>query len=293
MKRLIVYIIFLCAYVGIIEAQNVTNVEFHQEGNKVVITYELDEATDISIRISTDGGKTFSKPLIWVSGDVGVNVSAGKNKIIWDVLNETEIAGDNIIFQIDAKEKPRKEKPRIETKRTSSKYSNVGAYNEYQFQCYVLMDVNSASEFKMFEGTTKSTAGLGGEFSLGVRLKKFAYIGAQIGMNYYYQDSETIWITDKDKLININRWQPVFPIGLHVMGYLPTNRNAINRDFYPYLTATIGGYIGKAKGVNYHIGVGMDCIRGYVSMSFGYMGYRGAISDNQFCFKLGLRLGKK
>ncbi len=101
MKRLIIYILFLCAYVEATQAQNVSNVAFYQEGNTVVVTYSLDKTANVSLQISTDGGQTFSADLQKVSGDVGKETKAGMNRIIWDALSEREkLVGDNIIFRV-------------------------------------------------------------------------------------------------------------------------------------------------------------------------------------------------
>ncbi len=84
-------------------AQNVTNVEFWQEGKKVNISYNLDKTADVSVSISTDGGRTFSSPLKQVTGGVGKGVTPGKKTIVWDVLSEYDkLAGENICFRVSA-----------------------------------------------------------------------------------------------------------------------------------------------------------------------------------------------
>lgn len=82
--------------------QNVTDVDFYQDGNKVIICYSLDEQADIEVLLSSDGGKTFSVPLKCVFGDVGKNVTAGQNnRIIWDALSERDnVVGNNFVFKI-------------------------------------------------------------------------------------------------------------------------------------------------------------------------------------------------
>ena len=84
-------------------AQNVTNVEFWQEGKKVNISYNLDKTADVSVSISTDGGKTFSSPLRQVTGGVGRGVTPGKKTIVWDVLSEYDkLVGEDICFRVSA-----------------------------------------------------------------------------------------------------------------------------------------------------------------------------------------------
>lgn len=86
-----------------LSAQNVTNVEFWQEGKNVKISYDLDKTADIKIAVSTDGGTTFSGPLTCVTGDVGNGVASGKKVIVWDVLSEYDkLVGENICFRVTA-----------------------------------------------------------------------------------------------------------------------------------------------------------------------------------------------
>ncbi len=84
-------------------AQNVTNVDFYQDGKTIVVTYTLDQTADISVHLSTDGGRTFSAPLQQVSGHVGKRIQPGNKKIVWNVLAEyNKLIGDNIMFMVTA-----------------------------------------------------------------------------------------------------------------------------------------------------------------------------------------------
>ena len=85
-------------------SQNVTNVSFHQEDNKVVITYDLDKAADVSVYMSTDGGHSFGRALQHVTGAVGKNVQAGTNNhIVYDALAEyDELKGEDFVFKVSA-----------------------------------------------------------------------------------------------------------------------------------------------------------------------------------------------
>jgi formylglycine-generating enzyme len=94
---------FLLA-LGKLSAQSVSSVELSQEGKTIVIEYLLEATTpqEILLYFSTDGGKTFSKPLQKVSGDVGKGVTAGKNRIVWNVLEEVpELVSDSIVFMVE------------------------------------------------------------------------------------------------------------------------------------------------------------------------------------------------
>lgn len=80
----------------------VRNVNSRQEGNKIIITYELTRQADITISFSEDGGRTFTL-IRSITGDVGENISPGKKSATWDVLFEVdELTGDNIVFRVNA-----------------------------------------------------------------------------------------------------------------------------------------------------------------------------------------------
>lgn len=95
-------LLMLLAAIPIIGFAQVTNVQVSQEGKKIVITYDLNERSNVTPFVSV--------PTKWtkmdnVSGDVGL-VSAGKGKrIVWDVLasyDDKFIASD-VQFMVKAK----------------------------------------------------------------------------------------------------------------------------------------------------------------------------------------------
>jgi hypothetical protein len=86
-------------------SQFVSGVDSRQEGQNIIITYELKtlEPAEIRVSVSSNGGQSFSAPLKQVSGDVGRGIQAGPKQIIWKVLDELpELVGDAIVFQIEA-----------------------------------------------------------------------------------------------------------------------------------------------------------------------------------------------
>ena len=95
-----------CVLLGITcVAQTVSNARFEQVGKTIKIYYDLSEKADISIYLSTDGGQTYeSSPLTNVSGDVGKDVSAGRDKkAVWDVLASRErLQGNKVCFKVRA-----------------------------------------------------------------------------------------------------------------------------------------------------------------------------------------------
>ena len=90
-----------------VKAQSVSRVEMSQVGKTVVLEYVLQasEPQEIAVYLSTDGGKTFSKPLQKVSGDVGKGIVPGNKRMAWNVLEEVpELVGDNVVFMVEIAE---------------------------------------------------------------------------------------------------------------------------------------------------------------------------------------------
>jgi formylglycine-generating enzyme required for sulfatase activity len=105
MKHLI--FIFLFLPLTWAKAQSVSRVEMSQEGKTLVVEYVLEasEPQEILLYVSQDGGKTFSKPLEKVSGDVGKGIAPGNKRMVWNVLEELpELVGDNIVFMVEIAE---------------------------------------------------------------------------------------------------------------------------------------------------------------------------------------------
>ena len=103
MKRLIISAVAALFWCAALFSQTVTNVEASQEGNNIVVSYDIDKASPaVRMSVSIDGGKTFSSSLKKVSGDVK-DVQPGHRRIVWDVLSEVEMfSGDNIVFNVVA-----------------------------------------------------------------------------------------------------------------------------------------------------------------------------------------------
>lgn len=97
-------VLFLSLVFPIGMLAQVYSTDAQQEGNNIVITYVLTETSDISVRVSTDGGKTYSSPLKSVSGDVGKNISTGAKRIVWNVLDEYDsFSFSEVCFSVEAK----------------------------------------------------------------------------------------------------------------------------------------------------------------------------------------------
>ena len=110
MKRIII-LIALCLLVLTTTAQNVTNTHFVQEGKMVKIYFDLSKKADVSIYLSTNGGRSYeTSPLGHMSGNVGEKVRPGKKRCaVWDVTADREnLSCDSICFKVVAREHFRK-----------------------------------------------------------------------------------------------------------------------------------------------------------------------------------------
>ena len=99
----IIILFFICPFIYF--AQKVNNVEASQQGQNIVVTYDLEaeQPCTINLFISTNGGATWQGPLKQVHGQVGPNIKSGQNSITLFVLTEfNELRGDNIRFKVDA-----------------------------------------------------------------------------------------------------------------------------------------------------------------------------------------------
>jgi uncharacterized protein (TIGR02145 family) len=98
-------ILFLIIISTPLFGQKVSNVNYKQEQNNIIVTYSLDTKAPctVSLFVSTNGGNSWQGPLIKVLGDVGSNLQSGNKSIKWNVLEEfDELRGENIIFQVQA-----------------------------------------------------------------------------------------------------------------------------------------------------------------------------------------------
>jgi len=100
-------ILFLLCFVFfpfILFSQSISNVQHRQDGERIIITYDMDSEMplDITVYLSTDGGKSFSNsPLRSISGDVGREVRPGNGKqITWNVFSEMDMLYGDVAFRI-------------------------------------------------------------------------------------------------------------------------------------------------------------------------------------------------
>lgn len=83
---LVLFTLFACCV-----AQAQSDVNAHQEGKTIVVTYQLLEQSDVRLLVSDNGASKTEIPLTYLKGDVGKRVKPGPSKkIIWNVLEQYE-----------------------------------------------------------------------------------------------------------------------------------------------------------------------------------------------------------
>lgn len=104
-RKLLTSVFFLLLF-NFINAQTVSSVLAEQQGNELVINYNLISSSpcNVDLYLSQNGGKSWVGPLQKVSGDVGKNIARGEKEIRWIVLEElVELVGNSIQFKVSAK----------------------------------------------------------------------------------------------------------------------------------------------------------------------------------------------
>ena len=101
--RPIVIPILLLISTFFVHAQNVTNVRVYQDGEEIVIMYDLDKRASVRVLVAAGKSNQFTE-LRAVTGSVGKDISAGVNKqITWQPLQEqTEFVAQNVRFRVEA-----------------------------------------------------------------------------------------------------------------------------------------------------------------------------------------------
>lgn len=102
MKYIFSFILFLLILQSSIVAQDATNVRVHQEGENIIITYDLTKLSDVRVFVAMGQSAQYTE-LKAVIGDIGKNISTGTNKkIVWQPLKEqTEFVSQNVRFKIE------------------------------------------------------------------------------------------------------------------------------------------------------------------------------------------------
>ncbi|MBN1182902.1 MAG: hypothetical protein JXB49_11485 [Bacteroidales bacterium] len=137
MKKIFTILALLIIGSTVVFSQKINNVEFSQTGDKLLVTYSLsglksDQLANVTLYVSTDGGKTFKGPLSYVSGDVGENVKGGNKKSIeWEALKEIPDFGGNVVFDVRATITGKEEKTTEEKTKTPKTHTEPGKLGMY------------------------------------------------------------------------------------------------------------------------------------------------------------------
>ena len=171
-KFYFILLFFICPLIYF--AQKVNNVDASQQGQNIVVTYDLEteQPCTINLFISTNGGNTWQGPLKQVQGQVGPNIKSGQNSITLFVLTEfNELRGDNIRFKVDA----------------LTKNLNTIKISETKEEGKVVVEITVDSEGNVIEanpngrGTTTSSALLKEKAKLAALATKFNVDGEIVG----------------------------------------------------------------------------------------------------------------
>jgi uncharacterized protein (TIGR02145 family) len=99
--------IFCFNWIFAAQSQTVSNVKVIQDGQMLVVTYNLQCTlpAEIDLFLSEDNGKTWNALIKAVSGDIGQGINQGRKVIYWDVLESREkLSGNSFVFKVKAKE---------------------------------------------------------------------------------------------------------------------------------------------------------------------------------------------
>lgn len=109
MKARQILLLAAMCFTTIVCAQTVSNVVAKQVGNTIEITYDLDKAADVSLLLSRDGGANYAATPKSLSGDAGKNVTPGRKKIVWNLLQDgSEWNIERARFKVVAEDKSKK-----------------------------------------------------------------------------------------------------------------------------------------------------------------------------------------
>ncbi|MBE9466807.1 MAG: hypothetical protein IMY72_00640 [Bacteroidetes bacterium] len=130
-NKILLTIILLASIVRLSYSQNISNIDFQQNGQKIMVSYKLsllayNEKATISVFVSMDGGNFFIGPLKEVTGDVGENVLNGNKTITWEAFKEIPNFSGNIVFDIRANVKMIEQKKHFYIAYTASLEAPMG-----------------------------------------------------------------------------------------------------------------------------------------------------------------------
>ena len=103
MRKFIIFFSLLIS--ASLYAENASNVRVRQEGNEIIITYDLSKKSSVRVYMSSNNSSYF-RSLDNLSGDIGNRVSAGINKqVVWRPLElQSEFVADGVRFKVEAQD---------------------------------------------------------------------------------------------------------------------------------------------------------------------------------------------
>ena len=104
MHKYFLILLFLFGIILNLSAQQATNVRVQQEGEQIIITYDLDKTANVHVYVATGQSNQYTE-LKAVTGNVGKGVQPGTNRrITWTPLKErTEFVAQGVQFKVEAK----------------------------------------------------------------------------------------------------------------------------------------------------------------------------------------------
>lgn len=88
-----------------LRGQHISDISFSQFGRAIQVYYTLnqlpfDSFAMLNLYVSTNGGISFTGPLVHVRGDIGRVAENGKKSVVWYALEEVDHFEGNVVFEI-------------------------------------------------------------------------------------------------------------------------------------------------------------------------------------------------
>jgi len=112
LRKSILFFIFLLFIMQGLKSQSIKNITFVKDSTRIVLHYDLvsfikGNTYNVEIFCSTDAGETYNIPLKTVLGDVGPDISIGRDKsLVWDVFKDIGGLAGNVSFKVVAEKNP-------------------------------------------------------------------------------------------------------------------------------------------------------------------------------------------
>ncbi len=134
MKKIILFLCLFCVY-QYVTAQQIKNVKARQQGEEIIINYELvadDDNQTFVVSVQLYEGETpdYIPKNRSLRGDVGENITRGKKQIIWAITEDIQtLKGDNFVFKVKARYTQKPSKP-IPKEKPSEPINTQKTYTE-------------------------------------------------------------------------------------------------------------------------------------------------------------------